>query len=144
MGPGMQIRSFDDLAAGLALPEFVRQLDTLDFVTYCGAADDYARQHWDHLHMTGLGFPGVVGHGWLTFACMCQAVTDCIPLEIADIRSYAVRYHRPTLPGLLRCGGEVVSKQVDDDGRRRAELRLWARDAEGQTIASSPMVLEFV
>lgn len=139
----MPLLTFDELAEGQEIPELVREIDTLDFVKYCGAADDYARQHWDHLHMTGLGFPGVVGHGWLTFAVMCQAVTAVIPLEIADIRSYAVRYHRPTLAGLLRCGGQVVRKTVGD-GRRRAELALWARDADGETIATSPMVLEFV
>ncbi len=139
----MVIRSFDELAEGQSLPTLSREVDTLDFVTYCGAADDYARQHWDHLYMTEMGFDGVVGHGWLTFACMCQAVTRHIPLEIADIRSYAVRYHRPTLPGSLRCGGEIVGKRIDK-GRRIVELSLWAKDGEDRLIASSPMTVAFV
>ena len=138
-----RIASFDELFEGQEVPELVREVDTLTFVKYCGAADDYARPHWDHLYMTGQGFPGVVGHGWLTFAYMCQAVTSWIPLEIADIRRYAVRYHRPALPGPIRCGGTVLQKSVEG-GRAQAKLTLWAKDGDGVTIASSPMTVEFV
>jgi acyl dehydratase len=84
-----------------------------------------------------------VGHGWLTFAFMCRVVTDWIPLEVADIKSYAVRYHRPTLPGVLRCGAEIVGKSAAA-ATRRLELKLWARDAAGEMIASAPLTLEFV
>lgn len=139
----MKIASFDQLAAGAAIPERLTELDTLAFVKYCGAADDYARQHWDHLWMVENGFHGVVGHGWLTFAHMCRAVTDFIPLEIADIKSYAVRYHKPLLPGVLRCGGQVVELSTQG-ARGLAKLSLWARDPQDLVIATSPMTLEFV
>jgi acyl dehydratase len=132
---------FERLTVGQSVPEQRFELDTLDFVKYCGASDDYARQHWDHLYMSANGFPGVVGHGWLTFAKMCKIVTDWIPLELADITRYAVRYHRPTLPGRLRCGGEVVGK---DPGARTLELSLWARSADDQLIASAPTSLQFI
>ncbi len=138
----MALRRYDELEIGMQAPEQRFELDTLSLVKYCGAADDYARQHWDHLYMTELGFDGVVGHGWLTFAYMCRIVTDWVPLEVADIKSYAVRYHRPTLPGVLRCGAEIVGKN-EAAGKRRLELKLWARGASGEMIASSPMTLEF-
>jgi hypothetical protein len=74
---------------------------------------------------------------------MCRTVTDWVPLEIADIRGYAVRYHRPTLPGVLHCGAEITGK--DEAGvKRHLTLKLWARDSAGEIIASSPMTLEFV
>jgi acyl dehydratase len=136
-----KIATYADVRKGQQIPELEHEITPLTLVKYCGAADDYAQQHWDHVYMTGLGFPSVVGHGWLTFAHMCQAVTDWIPLEIADIKSYAVRYHRPTLPGIVRCGGEVI--RTDDDGRT-VELALWAKDGDGTVIASSPMVVAFV
>lgn len=139
----MKIASFEQLAAGETIPELLTELDTLAFVKYCGAADDYARQHWDHLWMVENGFQGVVGHGWLTFAHMCQAVTNFIPLEIADIKSYSVRYHKPLLPGVLRCGGQVVELSTGGP-RGLAKLSLWARDREDRVIATSPMTLEFV
>lgn len=139
----MKIESFDELFVGQIVPELLKKLDTLSFVEYCGASDDYARQHWDHLWMLEQGFSGVVGHGWLTFAYMCQAVTNFIPVEIADIRSYAVRYHKPTLPGVLRCGGEVLELSENAE-RQCAKLTLWAKDSADAVIATSPMTLEFV
>ena len=138
----MTLPRYEEFDIGMQAPEQRFAVDTLTLVKYCGAADDYARQHWDHLYMTEMGFDGVVGHGWLTFAYMCRIVTDWVPLEVADIRSYAVRYHRPTLPGVLRCGAEVVGKN-EASGKRRLELKLWAKDAAGEMIASSPMTLEF-
>jgi acyl dehydratase len=138
----MTLPRYEEFDIGMQAPEQRFEVDPLTLVKYCGAADDYARQHWDHLYMTEMGFDGVVGHGWLTFAYMCRIVTDWVPLEVADIRSYAVRYHRPTLPGVLRCGAEVVGKNKAS-GKGRLELRLWAKDAAGQMIASSPMTLEF-
>jgi len=137
----VKIASFSQLSVGQSIPELLTELDTLAFVEYCGASDDYGRQHWDHLWMVDHGFQGVVGHGWLVFAYMCQAVTNFVPLEIADIKSYAVRYHKPLLPGALRCGGEIVELSIDGP-RRRAKLSLWARDGEGRVIATSPMTLE--
>jgi acyl dehydratase len=134
---------FEELHIGMQAPEQRFEVDTLTLVKYCGAADDYARQHWDHLYMTQMGFDGVVGHGWLTFAHMCRTVTEWVPLEVADIRAYAVRYHRPTLPGALHCGAEITGKD-EAAGKRRLTLKLWARDAAGEIIASSPMTLEFV
>lgn len=139
----MAFKCYEDFHIDMQAPERRFEVDTLTLVKYCGAAEDYARQHWDHLYMTQMGFEGVVGHGWLTFAYMCRTVTDWVPLEIADIRNYAVRYHRPTRPGVLLCGGKITGKD-DADGKRRLRLELWARDEAGETIASSPMTLEFV
>lgn len=138
----MALARYEQFDIGMQAPEQRFELDTLTLVKYCGAADDYARQHWDQLYMTKMGFEGVVGHGWLTFAYMCRIVTDWVPLEVADIKSYAVRYHRPTLPGVLICGAEIVGKN-EAAGKRCLELKLWARDAAGEIIASSPMMLEF-
>ena len=139
----MKIESFNQLSVGQSIPELLAELDTLAFVKYCGASDDYGRQHWDHLWMVEHGFQGVVGHGWLAFAYMCQAVTNFVPLEIADIKSYAVRYHKPLLPGVLRCGGEIVELSIGGP-HKQAKLSLWARDWEGRVIATSPMTLELV
>ena len=134
-----QISSIAEIAPGATVPELSRTITPLDLVKYCGGSDDYAPQHWDHLYMTEHGFPGVIVHGWFTFAVMCKAVTDWIPLEAADIVHYAVRYHKTTLPGAVSCGGEVAS--VSDDGR--AELTLWAKDAAGVVTTTASMTLAF-
>ena len=134
-----KVASIAQLAPGSVVPELSQTITTHDLVKYCGAADDYARQHWDHLYMTEHGFPGVIVHGWYTFAVMCKAVTDWIPLEIADIATYAVRYHRMTRPGAVSCGGEVAS--ISASGR--VELKLWAKDADGAVTTTASMTLAF-
>lgn len=134
------IAAFADLLPGQEIPPLQMTVDTATLVRYAGASDDYAPQHWDHKLMTGQGFPGVVVHGWLTFAYMCQAVTNWLPREIADITHFSVRYHRPTFPGLVLCGGKVAATRVEDDARL-VDLQLWAKDGGGEVTTTATMTL---
>lgn len=134
-----RISSITQVSPGQSVPEYARTIDTQDLVKYAAATDDYARQHWDHLFMLEMGFPGVIVHGWFTFGLMCEAVGTWISPEIADVVSYSVRYHRPTFPGPVVCGGEVAS--VGADGR--AELKLWAKDGEGLVTTTAAVTLAF-
>src|ERR1700712_3046386 len=95
--------TFADIPVGFQIPAVELDVDRLALVKYAGAADDYVRQHWDHPFMIGQGYPDVIGHGWLSFAHMCRAVTDWAPPSLAAITRYAVRYHRPFHPGRLTC-----------------------------------------
>jgi len=92
--------------------------------------------------MVERGFSDVIVHGWFTFAIMCQAVTNWIPLEIADITKYAVRYHKVTYPGTLSFGGEVVQTSAEH-GVDRAELKLWAKDADGEVTTTASLTVAF-
>lgn len=130
-----RIASLAAIMAGAELPPLEVVIDREAIVRYAGAADDYVRQHWDHPYMIGEGYPDVIVHGWLTFAHMCRVVTDWAPPQ-AGIARYAVRYHRPMHPGLLRCGGTVAST---DEGE--AELALWAMDGAGTTVATATLRL---
>src|SRR5690606_23689465 len=88
-GAMSRIAALSDVREGQEVPplDVVATRETL--VRYAGASDDYAYQHWDRHRMIELGFEDVVVHGWLTFAYMTRAVTDWIPREVADIRSFA-------------------------------------------------------
>ena len=76
--------SFEKIQAGDNVPLFERVVDTEQLVRYAGASGDFSRQHWDHEYMVNQGFPGVIVHGWLTFAIMCEAVARWIPPESCD------------------------------------------------------------
>jgi acyl dehydratase len=130
-----RLERFEQLAAGVTVPELSIEIDRLALVKYAGASGDFMPQHWDHPFMTGQGYPDVVVHGWLTFAHMCRAVTDWAPADVR-IESYAVRYHRPMHPGLLKCGGTV---EAAADGT--ASLALWATDADGIKVATGSVKL---
>jgi len=134
------ISSFDELTEGRPIPVLERNIDALMLVKYAGAADDYSPLHWDAALAIERGFPNVIVHGWLTFALMCEAVTDWIPLEIADITGYTVRYERVTPLGLLTCGGAVERKR-EENGRRIVDLKLWAKDAAGHVTTSGSITL---
>jgi acyl dehydratase len=134
-----RISSIAQISAGTAVPIYARTINTLDLVKYAGATDDYARQHWDHRFMVEMGFPGVILHGWLTLGLMCEAVARWIPPEVADVVNYEVRYHRPTFPGLVTCGGEITA--VEAQGR--ADLKLWAKDEEFVVTTTAALTLAF-
>jgi acyl dehydratase len=134
------IAAFSDLRDGQEIPTLEVEVDRQTLVKYAGASDDYAFQHWDHPRMTGQGFPDVVVHGWLTFGYICRAVTDWASPEIADIQGFAVRYRRPTYPGKITCGGRVTRVR-EENGRRLADLDLWARNGEGEVTTTATMTL---
>jgi len=134
------IASLADLRAGQPIPALEVAISREDLVKYAGAADDYTYVHWDHPRMTAEGFADVVVHGWLTFAHMCRAVTNWIPPELAAVQAYAVRYRRPTFPGKVACGGEVVEVCEGPQGPL-VKLSLWARDADGEVTTTATMTL---
>jgi acyl dehydratase len=126
----------------MLLPVQLRDIDRQQLIRFAGAVDDYAEPHWDHLYMVQRGFPGVIVHGWLSFAVMCQVVSAWIPLELADLTCFSVRYHKPNMPGSASYGGRVVAKSVSAEGRE-AELEIWADAPDGSRLASGKVTLRF-
>jgi acyl dehydratase len=137
------VERFEELVAGTDIPLLQREIGTEDLVRYAGASDDYSRQHWDHAYMVSRGFPGVIVHGWLTFAVMCQAVSRFIPPEVADISAFAVRYHRPHGPGPMTCGGRLTRTSAAR-GRSQAEFEVWTRDSKGDITATASLTMTFI
>jgi acyl dehydratase len=125
-----------DALPGDTLPPLAVEIDRSALIRYAGAADDYVRQHWDHSFMIGQGYPDVVVHGWLTTAHMLRALTGWVPPAVATLARYAVRYRRPIFPGTLHCGGTVTRSAAGE-----AEVALWARNADGATLATGTALL---
>ena len=135
--------SFEKVQAGDNVPAVrARVVDTEQLVRYAGASGDFSRQHWDHEYMVGQGLPGVIVHGWFTFAIMCEAIARWIPPEVATVTGFTVRYHRPHFPGPVRCGGRVVSTTDDESGRHAS--RPSGRGMEtGMDTATASVTLTF-
>jgi acyl dehydratase len=51
-----------------------RSASRADLVRYAGASQDFNPIHWDHEVAVGAGLPGVVVHGLMQSAWLCQAV----------------------------------------------------------------------
>jgi acyl dehydratase len=137
-----KISSYDELAPGMLLPVLSRDIDRQQLIKFAGAVDDYAPPHWDHLYMVERGFPGVIVHGWLTFAVMSQAVSAWISLELADLTRFSVRYLKPNMPGQASYGGRVAAKNQSTD-YREAELEIWADSPDGIRLAEGKVTLRF-
>lgn len=137
----MQTMNFDRIRVGDELPPFERTIDTSQLVRYAAASGDFEPQHWDHLYMVAHGFPGVIVHGWFTFAVACEAAARWIPPEVAEVREFSVRYHRVQLPGPVRCGGRVAAVGSGTD--RTAELALWVRGADDVDTMTAIVRLSF-
>ncbi len=134
------VSSLHDIRPGDVIPVLRKEVERATLVRYAGASDDYVYLHWDRPRVQEEGFPDVIIHGWLTFAYMCQAVSDWIPRELADMRSYSVRYLRTMHPGVVECSGRVLDVEDGENGRS-IQLELWATDSEGQVTTSGKMRL---
>ncbi len=138
----MNILSVDELKPGMMLPVQQRNIDRQQLIRFAGAVDDYAAPHWDHQFMVAAGFSGVIVHGWLTFAVMCQVVSQWIPLERADMTKFSVRYLKPNMPGPCNYGGQVTATVITEAGRQ-AQLEIWADAPDGARLAVGQVTLRF-
>jgi acyl dehydratase len=135
--------SFDEIQVGQELPSYERTPTKAQLVMYAGAEDDYMPVHFDHQYAVAAGQPGVINHGWLTYAVLLQAVTSWLPPEAADIIATNCRYVRPAFPEqAIVCHGTVTAKS-EQDGAQRIEVALTATNPAGETTTRAGVTLQF-
>ena len=135
--------AFDKIRVGQDLPAFERTPTKVQLVMYAGAEDDYMPVHFDHQYAAAAGQPGVINHGWLTYAILLQAVTSWVPPEVANIVATNCRYIRPTFPGhAITCHGTVTAKS-DEDGTPRIKITLTATNPVGEVTTQAGVTLQF-
>ena len=132
---------FADIKAGQQLPSFERTPTKVQLVMYAGAEDDYMPVHFDHHYAVAAGQPGVINHGWLTYAILLQAVANWAPPQVADIVATSCRYLRPAFPGeAIVCAGTVTAKHHE---KRTVDLELSAANPDGTQTAKATVTLRF-
>lgn len=136
--------TYEDLVVGTVLPPFERTPTKVQLVMYAGAEDDYMPVHFDHQYALAAGQPGVINHGWLTYALLLQAVTTWLPPDVARIVTTRSRYLRPTFPGVpVVCAGVVVGLR-EDAGQRLVEVHVEATDGDGAVTTTADATLIFL
>jgi acyl dehydratase len=113
---------------GGPIDPLTRAASRADLVRYAGASQDFNPIHWDHVAAVGAGLPGVVVHGLMQSAWMCQAAER----HGAPVGSARFRYRAPLRPGA----------RTHVEGLRTArgwDLRLMSDDTEhvGATIGDA-------
>lgn len=136
--------TFENLSAGMSLPDFERTPTKVQLVMYAGAEDDYMPVHFDHEYAVAAGLPGVINHGWLTYAILLQSVTSWLPPTVAQIVRSRSHYKRPTFPGLpVVCRGTVVGLR-EEDGRREVDIHVEATDGTDLVTTTADATLAFL
>jgi acyl dehydratase len=132
----------DGLEAGDQLPALVKLPTTEQLVRYAGAANDYARIHFDAGHAVERGFDGVIVHGLLKAGFLGQLVTTwCGPG--AWVKRFSAQYRRVDRPGRpLICQAKVTGKRVEGDAVL-VDLDLWTEDAERRVTTKGTATVVF-
>lgn len=136
--------TFEELTVGMTLPDFERTPTKVQLVMYAGAEDDYMPVHFDHQYAVAAGQPGVINHGWLTYAILLQSVTSWLPPTVARVVRSRSHYKRPTFPGLpVVCRGTVVDLW-EEDGRRLVDVHVEATDGTHLVTTTADATLAFL
>ena len=123
---------FDDVAVGMELPSFAKQVSTCQFVQWAGVDYDWNPFHYDHIYATKIaGLSGVVGHGALVTAFFGQLLTNWIGPG-GFVRRVRGEYRGFVSPGdTLTIKGRVTKKVVE---QKLVECELWAENQNQKRV----------
>lgn len=127
------------VAVGDRLPDHIHgPINRGTLALYAGASNDHVPLHIDSDYAKAAGMDDVFAHGMLSMAYLAQCLTRWAPQE--RLRTWNVRFTAITpLFATVRCGGEVT-EVFEQDGERRARLRIGAWADEKQTLDGEAVV----
>lgn len=122
--------ALDPPADGELVAVLSRSASRADLVRYAGASQDFNPIHWDHGSAVAAGLPGVVVHGLMQSAWLCQAVER----HGAAVGSARFRYRAPLRPAVrVEVSGARTTKGwevriVAGDGTEHVSATFTDRD----------------
>ncbi|WP_129649430.1 MaoC/PaaZ C-terminal domain-containing protein [Peristeroidobacter agariperforans] len=107
---------------------------------YAGGSGDHNPLHIDLDFARNVAkMDDVIGHGMLTMALIGRYLTELVPQRA--VRSYSLRFIGMSKVGdRLECTGRVT-KLLEKDGQRCAEVELEAKRQGGETLATGTAVV---
>ncbi|RJO62891.1 MAG: dehydratase [Dehalococcoidia bacterium] len=128
------LTGFDKIAVGAEIPSLVKQPTKQQLVMWAGASGDYNPIHYDKDFAQSRGLPGVVVHGQLSTAFICQMLSDWYG-KTGSLKKLNVSYKGLNLPGdMLTCHGVVKGKS--SDGENLVTLDVWVENQRGEKTAA--------
>ena len=122
---------YEDVQVGSEVPPLVKRPTTEQLVRYAGAANDYARIHYDEPYARFRGFPSVIVHGLLKAGCLGQMLCDWAGPK-AWVKKMSTQYRHIDLPFHdLICKGKVTNKYVVGE-EYLVEVDIWVENDRGQ------------
>lgn len=131
--------SFEKIVVGSEIPSLVKRPTTQQLVMWAGASGDYNPIHYDKDFARSRGLPGVVVHGQLSTAFICQMLSDWHGKN-GSLKKLNVGYKGLGFPGdTLTCHGVVKDKS--SAGENLVTLDVWVENQRGEkTVAGTATV----
>ncbi|MDO8279576.1 MAG: MaoC/PaaZ C-terminal domain-containing protein [Burkholderiaceae bacterium] len=132
-GPELPL-DFNEVDVGHTFEMQIAPVTTEQLVRYAGAANDYARIHYDLPYAIEAGVGGIIAHGMLTMAFMGRAVTDGFGPR-ARVLHISGRFNAP-----VRLGESVrVRLSITDKRGTQRDAQIdcsLVADVQGRQVAS--------
>ncbi len=122
--------TLDPPGDGEIVAVLARSASRTDLVRYAGASQDFNPIHWDHGAAVAAGLSGVVVHGLMQSAWLCQAVER----HGAGIGSARFRYRAPLRPAVgvevsgVRTAGGWEARAIAHDGTEHVSATFTDRN----------------
>ena len=131
--------TFSKIEVGAEIPALVKRPTTQQLVMWAGASGDYNPIHYDTAFALSRGLPGVVVHGQLSTAFLCQVLSDWYGQK-GSLKKINVSYKGLSFPGdTLTCRGIVKDKSAADN---LVTLDIWVENQKGEkTVTGTAVVL---
>jgi len=129
---------FEDVEVGIEIPILVKKPTTLQLVMWAGASGDYNPIHYDKDFALSRGLPGVVVHGQLSTAFLCQMLSDWYGKK-GNLKKLNVSYKGLNFPkDTLTCRGVVKEKLAGDN---LVTLDVWVENQRSdKTVVGTAVV----
>jgi acyl dehydratase len=125
------------LRVGTEIPSLVKHPTTQQLVMWAGASGDYNPIHYDKDFALSRGLTGVVMHGQLGTAFLCQMLSDWYGAK-GSLKKINVSYKSFSYPGdTLACRGTV--KEVVDN---TVTLDIWVENQKGEKTVTGTAIVQ--
>jgi len=130
---------FENVEVGVEIPALLKKPTTQQLVMWAGASGDYNPIHYDKDFAQSRGLPGVVVHGQLSTAFLCQMLSDWYGKK-GNLKKLNVSYKGLNFPGeTLACRGVVKGKSQASENL--VTLDVWVENQRGEkTVVGTAVV----
>ena len=136
----MSAFNLDEVEVGQEIPSLVKHVTVRQLEMWSDVSGDYNPIHYDSDFAISCGLPGVVAHGQLVTAFLCQMLSGWHGAA-GRLRKLDVAYKGLNFVGdILTCRGfvkEVLSAESS------IMLEIWVENQQGEKTVSGSAVVQF-
>jgi acyl dehydratase len=133
--------SFENVEVGAGIPVLVKKPTTQQLVMWAGTSGDYNPIHYDKDFALNRGLPGVVVHGQLSSAFLCQMLSDWYGKK-GNLKKLNVSYKGLNFPAdTLTCRGVVKDKS--QAAENLVTLDVWVENQRGEKTVVGTAIISF-